>query len=322
MLTMRKSSVLLPRAAFAACAALAACPSAGAAPTTSLAIPANNAALTQSRQQTRDVAIALRAQWLARGHSVQQLAALAPPTITGGSVTASTITVGTAGQYPSLSVAYSADTPGLSYVSVTFLSPSGETAYGGSYSTWYYTQTGTVSFAIVTPLGLYAQPGNWSLASATLVDNAGNSTTYTASQLQALFTNLSFTVVNTGPSAKAPPKIKSGALLNDTVSLSAKFPVLAANITASDKDGPGIYQAYVLIQPPGQTYSYYSFLPNALPMARGKVHANNVFASYSPTGTYAIVGFGVCDYANNCSGSNSDAAVVALFGTDSFTVTP
>jgi hypothetical protein len=318
---MRKSSALLPRAVFAACTALAACPPAGAAPL-SIATSAAPIALAQAQQQTRDVAIALRAQWLARGHSVQQLAGLAPPSITGGSVTASTITVGTAGQYPSLSIAYGTDTPGLSYVSVTFVSPSGETVYSGSYTTWYYTQTGTVSFAIATPLGLYSQPGKWSLASATVVDNAGNSTTYTASQLQALFTNLSFTVVNTGPSAKAPPKIKSGALLNDTVSLSAKFPVLAANITASDKDGPGIYQAYVLIQPPGQTYSYYSFLPNALPMARGKVHANNVFASYSPTGTYAIVGFGVCDYANNCSGSNSDAAVVALFGTDSFTVTP
>jgi hypothetical protein len=270
----------------------------------------------------RDTAIALRAQWLARGHSVQQLATLSAPVITGGSVTPSTITVGAAGEFPSLSVTYSTDTPGLSYVDVEFVSPNGKTAYGGSYATYYYTQSGNLNFAIVSPLSLYASPGQWSIAGATIVDNAGNMTSYDASQLKSLFSSLTFTVINSGPTDTAAPKIKSGQLLNDTVSLSAKFPALKATITASNKAGPGIWEAYVIISPPGNPYSYYSVLPNALPVPAGKNKANNVFGAYSETGTWSIVGYGVCDYAFNCSGSTQDSDVIALFGTDTFTVTP
>lgn len=322
---MRKSSEFLSRAVLAAGVALVACPPAGAADLTAAAGHAGAAGLASAvsgQSHLRDMAIALRAQWLAHGHSVQQLATTSPPTLTGGSVTASTITVGTAGEFPSLSVSYSTDTPGLNFVSAEFVSPNGKTVYGGGYATPYYTQSGTVSFAIVTPLSLYASPGQWSLASVMLIDNAGNSATYTARQLKALFTGLTFTVVNDGPVAKAAPKILGGQLLNDTVSLSASFPVLAATITAKDQSGPGIYQAYVIISPPGGSYSYYSFLPNARPVKGGKIKANNVFGPSSPTGTWSIVGYGVCDYASNCSGSQNDSDVVALFGTDTFTVTP
>jgi hypothetical protein len=326
-ITMRKSSGILSRAALAAGVGLAACPPATAADLTAAigraqALPANTMPDPSLQSKLRDRAIALRADWLARGHSVQQLAATAAPSITGGSVTASTITVGDAGQFPSLTVAYTTDTPGLNFIAVEFASPNGQTFYAGGYATWYYTTSGTLSFAIATPVNLYSSPGAWSLTAAEVIDNAGNFTLYNSTQLKTLFTNLSFTVVNTGPAANAPPTIKAGELLNDTVSLSAQFPVLAATITAKDGTGPGIYQAYVLISPPGGGYSYYSFLPNAKPIKGGKIKANNVFGSYSPTGTWNIVGYGVCDYANNCSGSTSDSAIVTLFGTDTFTVTP
>jgi len=325
MLTMRKSSEVLAFAALVACAALAKCPPASAADLRDLRATANTrgALVTASSQShTHDLDIALRAQWLAHGHSVQQLASLAPPTVTGGSVTASTITVGVAGEYPALSVAYTTDTPGLNYVAAEFVSPSGETAYGGQYVTAYYTQGGTLSFAITTPLSLYAQPGKWTLSALKLGDNAGNTTTYNATQLASLFKNLSFTVVNTGPSIKAPPKITAGSLLNTTVSLSARFPALQATITASDKGGPGIYEAYLLIQPPGVPYNEYAVLPNPEPIKAGKIKANSVFNAFSPTGTWKIIGYAVCDYAYNCEGSTTDADVVQLLGTDTFTVTP
>ncbi len=311
-MTLRKSNAFLLCTALAAGVTLAARPGNAA--------PAAPAAAHQP--SLRDTAIAQRAQWLGRGHSVQQLATLSAPVITGGSVTASTITVGAAGEFPSLSVAYATDTPGLNFIAVEFASPNGQTSYGGGYATPYYTQSGMVSFAIVTPLSLYASPGKWTLVSATVIDNAGDMTTYGADQLRALFSSLSFTVINSGPADKAAPKIKAGQLLNDTVSLGAKFPVLKATITASNKGGPGIYQAYVIISPPGNPYSYYSYLPNALPVKAGRIKANNVFDAYSQTGTWSIVGYGVCDYAFNCSGSTADADIVALFGTDTFTVTP
>jgi hypothetical protein len=270
----------------------------------------------------RDVAIGLRAAWLARGHSVQQLGAISAPVITGGTVNASTITIGNAGEFPSVQISYATGAPGLYAIEVTFVSPNGKTSYSGGYGTFYYTKRGTEKFAIAAPLSLYASPGKWSIASATIIDNAGTMTTYDASQLQPLFKNLSFTVINTGLVAKAPPKIISGKLLNTTVSLSAQVPFLKATITANDRREPGIYQAYVTISPPGNPYAFYSILPNALPVKAGRIKANNVINPGSPTGTWSIVGFGVCDYAFNCSSSTDDSAIVALFGTDTFTVTP
>jgi hypothetical protein len=322
---MRTSNEFLSRAALAAGLTLAVCPPAVAADVSQLPATGEHQGAApdlSGQSHLRDMAIALRAQWLASGHSVQQLATTTPPAITGGSVTAKTITVGQAGEFPSMSVSYTADTPGLHFVSAEFVSPNGKTGYAGDYVTAYYTQSGEVSFAIAIPVSLYATPGKWTLASATVTDNAGNSTTYTASQLKALFTNLSFTVVNNGPEAKAPPTIMAGQLLNTTVSLSSQFPLLAATITAKDPGGPGIYQAFVEISPPGGAYKYYSFLPDALPIKAGKIKANNVFGSSSPTGTWSIVGYAVCDYADNCSGSTADKDIVALFGTDTFTVTP
>ncbi len=264
----------------------------------------------------------LRAQWLARGHSVQHLAPLTPPTITGGAVTASTITIGTAGQYPSLSLSYQTDTPGLSFVSVEFASPNGQTVFSGAYPTDYYTQAGTLNFATVQGLNLYSAPGQWSLVSATIFDNAGNSKTYSASQLKALFTNLSFTIVNTGAVDEKPPTILSGQLVNDTVSLSAPLPTLAAKILAKDNNGPGMYIAYVQISPPGGGYSFYDLVPYPEPVDRGRLKANNLFDQFSPTGTWSIVAYGVCDYAGYCSGSSNESDVISLFGTDTFTVTP
>ena len=316
---MPRSSLFLAQAAIAAGIGLTACPPSQAA---DLANPARMSAPQRPGASRQAIAAALRSAWLAQGHTVQQLATTAAPTITGGSVTASTITVGQAGQYPALSIAYKTDTPGVNFLSVEFASPNGKTTYSGGYGIYYHSDKGTVSFAIVNPVSLYASPGAWSLASATIYDNAGNSTTYTASQLAALFTGTSFTVVNNGPTAPAPPSIVSGKLLNTTVSVSTKFPVLAATITAKDGYGPGIYEAYVIISPPGGGYSFYSVLPNAKPVRAGMIKANNVFGPYSPTGSWTIVGFGVCDYAFDCSGSTADSDVVALFGTDTFTVTP
>lgn len=275
-----------------------------------------------SGQDPQDRASALRAEWLARGHTVQELAATAPPRLTGGNVTASTITAGKAGEFPSLRVAFATDTPGLSSILLTFASPNGETFYGGGYGTFGYEQSGDVSFAIVTPISLYAAPGQWTLVNATVFDNAGNSTSYGSFQLAALFKNLSFTVVNPGPVASAPPRILAGHLLNTTVSLSTTLPELLATLQVKDGQGPGVYQDYVIIQPPGATYQFYSFLPNPKPVRGGTLQANSIFGPNSPTGTWTITGYGSCDFANNCSGSMRDADVVALFGTDSFTVTP
>jgi hypothetical protein len=262
----------------------------------------------------------LRARWVASGHNPAQDAPTTPA-IVSGAVLNTTVTIGVPSNYPTLTVRYNAGTAGLSAISAEFVSPNGKTLYAGGYSQGGYTKSGTTTFALTGPLSLYSQPGTWKLYSAAIFDNAGNSTVYDQAGLASLFSSKSFKVINTGTVDDQGPRVYAGTLGSGSVSLSDKLPTLKATVTASDH-GSGLYLAYMLIQPPGQTYSEAEIAPVPLPLSRAKLHAYSNFSASDPTGTWAITGFAVCDFAQNCVGSNDDSAVVALFGTDNFTVTP
>jgi hypothetical protein len=270
---------------------------------------------------------ALIAQRQAARHAAgdRASATAAPPSISGGAVTAATLTAGQPGQYPSISFSYQANA-GLASVSFVFTGPQAKHTTGDVYNfaDLYesgYVTGGTISFASISQLSPWSQPGTWTLSAIKITDLAGASTIYTAAQVAALFTAKTYKVVNTGPSDGIPPKILGGRLPSPTVSLSAKFPLLTAAIHASDA-GSGIWIAYIVFQPPGQSFTEYEDVPVALPVTRGWINADTVFASYDSPGTYTIVGYGVCDFAQNCTTSTSDADVIKLFGTDSFTLTP
>jgi hypothetical protein len=303
-------------------AALAAAPSGAAElPLGRIIVPSGTdpvQALYQAQSASR--AATIRARWIAAGHSPEQ----APGdtlAITGGTVAETTVTIGVPSNYPTLTMKYTAGTAGLNFISVEFVSPNGRTLYSGGYSQGGYTEAGKVAFALTGPLNLYSQPGKWTLYAATIYDNAGNATNYDQAGLATLFRHTTFQVKNTGTVDDAGPKIRSGKLQKNPVSLSAKLPTLKATISASDH-GSGLYLAYVFIQPPGQTYSLASIAALPLPLTHGNLPAYNLFATSDPTGTWGITGFAVCDFAQNCVGSMTDADVVALFGTDNFTVTP
>jgi hypothetical protein len=303
-------------------AGLAAAPAHAAAPVARIVVQSGESpliAIHAAQSQTR--AATLRAQWLARGHTLAQAAQSGEPAITGGTVTAATLAVGDPQAYPNITVSYTAGAAGYNSTEFTFVSSSGQSFYNAGTSVPYFTQSGTISFASIVPLALWSQPGKWRLAGATVYDNAGNSTIYTEHQLAKLFTNRSYTVTNSGLWDGRAPKILSGKLRNDTVSLSATYPALKAVITASDA-GSGIYVAYVFIQPPGQTYYEAAIIPNAVPVRHGAIKAFDPLNEYDPTGTWGIIGYAVCDVASNCAGSTNQSDVLALFGTDSFTVTP
>ena len=262
----------------------------------------------------------LRVQWLASGHNLAP-ASESGPQITGGTVAAKTITVGVAGEYPELTFSYSAGSPGFSSADFVFVSPNGKTTYAVSAFAPYYKQTGTIRFQNASPVSLWAQPGVWQLSAATIYDIAGNKTTYDAGQLAGLFTNTAFTIVNTGMVDAVPPTIRAGKLISDTVSLSQNYPELKTQILSVDH-GSGLYLGYVFIQPPGASYYYASIAPEAMPVARDWIKAYNAFNTNDPTGTWTIIGYAVCDFAQNCAGSTTVSDVVKLFGTNTFTVTP
>ncbi len=259
----------------------------------------------------------LRAKYLASGHKDARGTA---PAITGGAVTASTLTVGEAGQYPTITFSYQTDTPGLNSVYFTFASPNGEAFYSANFGEPGYTTSGTASFANIATPGLWSQPGAWTLTGISIVDNAGTTTSYDAKQVAQLFTGLSYSVVNNGLVDGIPPHLRGGKIVNDTVSLSDRYPLLKVKLPATDA-GSGLQIGYVIISPPGGGYAFYEAVPLPLPVGKADIQAYTVFSPYDPTGTWSIVGFAVCDFANNCTGSTAQSAVIALLGTDTFTVT-
>jgi hypothetical protein len=281
-------------------------------------------ALHDAQFDARTAALIAQRQ-AARGAASHPAATTAAPSITGGAVTAATLTAGQPGQYPSISFSYQASA-GLASVSFVFTGPQAKhtTSQVYNFADLFesgYVTGGTISFASISQLSPWSQPGTWTLSAIKITDLAGASTIYTGAQVATLFTAKTYTVVNTGLSDGIPPKILGGRMPSPTVSLSAKFPLLTAAIHASDA-GSGIWLAYIVFQPPGQSFSEYEDVPVALPVTRGWINADTVFASYDSPGTYTIVGYGVCDFAQNCTTSASDADIIKLFGTDSFTLTP
>lgn len=272
---------------------------------------------------SHDIAASLRASWRASGRGSAQTSL---PAITSGTVTTDTITIGDPAGYPALTFGFRTDTPGLNSAIFEFASPDGREIYTALYVQGPYATKGTASFASTSlmpaTLGLYSPPGTWTLQSATLYDWAGNSTTYSAAQLAQLFTKPSFNVVNKGQVDDTPPKILRGRILTQTVSRSAAFPLFKSTITATDAVS-GLYQALVFISPPGSGGSSIAQQsPMTTPKHTAVVDANTLLSSSYPVGVWKILAYSVCDFAGNCTGSGEKSDVLALFGTNTFTVTP
>jgi hypothetical protein len=314
---------VLAGAALLPCALTPAAPAHAADPAATRVIvaPGTSPLLAVYAGRARQAAASLRGAWRRAGHTARDAAAVAPPAITGGTVSGRNLAVGDPTAYPRIKFAYRTGTPGLSAVDFIFTSPNQQAAYYAAYNEPDYSTEGLHSFDATSPPALWSQPGTWTLASIQIIDRAGNMTTYDAGQIATLFHTPSYSVVNTGLVDALAPVITAGKLYNTTVSLSATYPLLRASITASDH-GSGLFLAYLLIQAPGSTDGFYEDVPLPRPKISEAVNADTVFASYDTTGTWSIIGFAVCDFAMNCSGSVKPADILALFGTTTFNVTP
>jgi len=282
--------------------------------------PGESPVLALYADKARQAAASLRAAWLHAGHAAGQTAGVALPAVTGGTVSGTNLAVGDPTAYPKIKFSYQTGPSGLYTVNFIFTSPSGQSVYQAAYGEPDYSTAGEHSFDVISPPALWSQPGTWTLAQVQILDRAGNMTTYDSGQIATLFRSPSYTVVNTGLVDALAPVISAGKLYNTTVSLRGKYPLLRASITASDH-GSGLWLAYLLIQPPGSSYAFYEDVPLPRPKIAEAVNADTVFAASDQTGTWNIVGFAVCDWALNCSGSTKPADVQALFGTTTFNVT-
>jgi len=310
-------AALLAGASALAPAARAADPS----PTRIYMAPGTSPLLAAYEQRARREAAAAREAWLQAGHSEAEAASVAPPAITGGVVYGKNLSATVPNAYPEIGFSYTTGTPGLQSVYFIFVSPDGQSAYYATYGEPQYTTSGKIGFESPNPPALWSQPGTWTLTVLQIIDRAGNLVTYDAAQIASLFSKPSYTVVDTGTVDALAPTISGGKLLNSTVFLSATYPELHATITGSDS-GSGLWLAYLIVQPPGASYSFYENVPLPLAKKSGAIDASTLFAPNDQTGTWNIVGFALCDFAQNCSGSVKQSDIVALFGTDTFNVRP
>ncbi|MDE8344009.1 MAG: Ig-like domain repeat protein, partial [Acidocella sp.] len=263
----------------------------------------------------------LRADWLARGHSPAEASQGATLALVSGNVLGSKVVVEQPGSYPALQFAFTADSTGFSSASFTFTAPQGGRTATIQYIQGVYSVRGTQSFAFPAAFPAFTAPGTWTLTAATLYDNAGNSATYDQAQLAQLFPTNNFTLVDNGPVAAYPPVLGRGRLSATSISLSSKFPQLRAAVSVSDTP-TGVNQALLFLQPPGQTYSQGQITTIPFPVKSGAVEIYDDFFAGDPTGVWTITEYLVCDFAGNCTSSTSPAAIIALFGTNSITVTP
>lgn len=267
-------------------------------------------------QLTQRVAT-LRAQWLST-HRTPSTAV--PPQILSGSILTPTLTVAVAKSVPVIKFTYTTGSPGLAFVQVILTSPDGLVSLLPLYAQGTRTTGGTIVFSNPDNLPYFSQPGPWSITGAYISDQSGNYTQYDQAQAQALFTPSAVTVVNNGPVDITPPVVTSGTLLTPTVSLSSPLPEFRATLTGTD-NASGIYVAFVGILPPGGQFSYVNQVPRAFPTLSGTTNAYSQVFAGSPTGTWTISFYELCDVVDNCFTDTTPADIQKLFGTTTFTVT-
>jgi hypothetical protein len=298
----------------------------------------------------------LQAAWLAGGYpSVSTM-----PAVTAGSIMSGPIDVANGPAAPEIEVTFTVDSNTYLWsIDAEFVAPTTGQSIVVPYQTPFGVQglssaPGGTTIDIQSPPGFallhnvgsfftgYSESGIWTLNSLTITDEAGNSTTYSANQLQTIFSNSTIRVKNTtGYADTTTPQVTppAGSIINNPpmVSLSSEFPSLGTQFNINGDTGPGTEFAYVCATPPGSQQQFCSYTNATAPFTGtgplngwmclgdlagcyGYVNNNN----QAPLGQWEIATVELCDVPGNCFAAPTPSAVETLFGTTTpvtFTVT-
>ncbi len=182
---------------------------------------------------------------------------------------------------------------------------------------------GTATFQdIHGALGLYAEPGAWTLTYAIITASYGPfavSTSYDQSQLAAIFANPTLTVVNPGEPDITPPTVSSGKILTPVVHVLKPNAYFSAQLNvADDVSGVNAVYLYVAQKQSGMKLSPQPGLP--APILKGSAEVSLQFNSLSLQGPYSILGYGAQDVAGNMFLDETDSDIKTTFGTTVFKV--
>ena len=146
------------------------------------------------------------------------------------------------------------------------------------------------------PLGLYSQPGVWTLTFASIEDKSNLVTYYMGSDLAALFPSLTMTVYNNNKPDFTPPTFSTGTVVTPTVDASGATAYFKATLKVAD-DVSGVSSIYVDIQAPGGS-QYFARANIPAPTKAGMVTASANIAG-GAAGTWTITGIQLEDAAGN-----------------------
>jgi hypothetical protein len=314
----------IPALAFSATALFAA--SATAQPSLT---PTDNQQKMVPAQMVRQAEM-LRARWaelVARGEAP---ATVVEPAVTAGKILTASIDVTKAPGLPEIQLTLKSGTVGLESVQVTLSSPSGAHALFASVTLPSY-PPGQTKFVINSllqspftnsALGLYAEPGGWSISGILILSGDSQFISYGPAQIATLFpAGATVQVANSGTPDVKPPVPGHGTILTSTVSLSSAEPFAAVKLNGKD-DVSGIYSGSVNFSAPGgypNVFGVYGAID--APVLSGSLTMSNALSSSLTPGTYTIDSFSLCDYAGNCVSDSDSADIDKHFGTTTISVT-
>jgi hypothetical protein len=243
------------------------------------------------------------------------------PAIVSGQITSGALNVIVPPAAPVLQLNYRA--PGVYAMLLEFTSPHGQVLTSSYVGQTLHGAQGTITFQdFANTLGLYAEPGIWTLTSATIsatINHSTVNTNYDQSQLAAIFTNPTMTVVNNGTPDFTPPVVSAGKILTPLVHLTGPHPSVDISLTVQDV--AGVNQAYVVFAPTQTTLQETTNAVLPVPMVNGPVPLEYKFSLSSLEGPYRVVGYAAFDLAGNYVVDDTPADLNAAFGTTTFWVT-
>lgn len=253
------------------------------------------------------------------------------PSLTGGSVLTATVNVAQPPGQAAVSLRLSAGSVGITEFGVTLTSPSGLhsiNSFASLPNPPAEPAHQTVDLQIASPfanggLGIYSEPGVWTVTKVLLLSKDNMFISYSGTQLTALFPSVNVNVINNGTPDIKPPQAGQGTILTPTVSLSGPKPYFAARLRVADAIS-GVANASISYAPQNGTFSSAgsAYAATLAPLKQGMLTLYSpAFASTATTGTYSITGISACDYAQNCVNVTDPAQIAQQLGANTFQVT-
>ena len=283
------------------------------------------------RAQALATQAALRAQWAERVRRGLVPATGTEPSLTGGRVLTPSVDVTKAPGVPEIQLNLNTGTIGVSNVQVGLISPSGKHSLFSNINLPIYPppagklvlKTLVSSEAPVSVLGLYAEPGSWTIDLVEIFSQDGQLAFYNAAQIAVLFNGpASVDVTNPGTPDTTPPVAGHGTILTPTISLSSTQPYAAVKLVGTDNLS-GVSSGGVTFSLAGNPAAIFSVSGQFdAPPRKGTLTLSYLLPPSLTTGVYNITSYDLCDYANNCLSDSTPAGIAAHFDKTTITVTP